>query len=938
MKRTPESNSTTTHHARVAFGTSACGNKQQNRIIAMDGTHTTPARTFALDTITPTRGCGWSHRLRSRCASLLASSVATVALIGILVSPTLAWAQNQPGENADDVLIFGDPEDDNGNEAGNFFGGNQGDGFNFEQPANGGNDAPADDEELVALAFKDTYVKDLVTTIAEWTGKPVWPHPNSYEYKVTLVNTELIPRSQALDLLRAAMFESSVAVVDRGEYIALMLVMDIQRGDVPVMGPREDVLERDDIGTVVEKVFQIRNGSAQNIHDILNTTLKAGDFVKLGVDAESNQIIVLSSIGTLYRVQRIINNLDIEAQGELVLETFHLQYSDAEKIAESIVGLFGEDEEGGGSGGGNIFGGNNRGGGRGDLFRQRGNNNQGQEATVTTTDRLRVAFNTQQNSVTVMAPREVLDQIRDQIEKEWDVPFSVGAGAKFYDLRHTDAVKLRDILIELFEGDQSGGSSVITDFNFFGGGGGRQSNRGASSGDAPPSLHPLAGQFSFAADPDKNRLIVVARTPEYYAIMDELISQFDSPSDVNLPILRQLEYASADELATQLNLLFAEAGVNAELRLSDTGLTDTGELDSGDGGSTNTTNTAQEGESFQPWWTQSRSAQGDDEERPISNMIAKFRIVPIARQNALLILTPPEYRDSILQTIEHLDQPGRQVLIAATVVEVNLEDTTALGIRWGSTEGIFNNANSDNEFRITNSGTGAYDPLFDDLFDTSSLTTNFNLNLALQALLQTTDSKILSNPRIVTSDNEEAIFFDGQDVPFIESGSTTDQGGINQNFEYRAVGIRLGVRPHITAQGNVDLLINLELSSIVPGQTLFGGFILDRRETTTKLTVRDRQTVVLSGILREEESEILRKVPLLGDLPLIGGIFRSKDAAKVNSELVAFITPIIMDNPEEAGIEFGPDRDVIRQQGFDPNSISENRGIPTRLPETDGEK
>jgi general secretion pathway protein D len=179
------------------------------------------------------------------------------------------------------------------------------------------------------------------------------------------------------------------------------------------------------------------------------------------------------------------------------------------------------------------------------------------------------------------------------------------------------------------------------------------------------------------------------------------------------------------------------------------------------------------------------------------------------------------------------------------------------------------------------------------------LTSSVNLNVLLQALAQKTDVSILSEPKIFTSDNQEAEFFDGQDVPFITNSQTTTTGLV-QSFDYRAVGIQLRARPRITVQGDVDLKVNLELSSIVPGQTLFGGFVVDRRETTTQLIVKDKQTIVISGILRSELTDVVRKVPVLGDIPLLGAIFKSRDKTVKNTELVVFITPIVVVNTEGA--------------------------------------
>ena len=191
-----------------------------------------------------------------------------------------------------------------------------------------------------------------------------------------------------------------------------------------------------------------------------------------------------------------------------------------------------------------------------------------------------------------------------------------------------------------------------------------------------------------------------------------------------------------------------------------------------------------------------------------------------------------------------------------------------------------------------------------DLFDTSILDVDFRFNAFFQALDQTNRVRILQEPRIFTADNEEANFFDGQDVPFITDSQTTDVGGLTESFDYREVGVSLNVRPHITTQGNVDLEINLELSNIVPGEILFGGFIFDRRETTTKVSVKNGQTIVLSGILRDEESEITRKVPFLGDIPLLGALFTSRDKETTRTELLAFITPTVVNDPSENDTNF----------------------------------
>ncbi|MBC7836099.1 MAG: hypothetical protein H7Y88_13520, partial [Phycisphaerales bacterium] len=410
----------------------------------------------------------------------------------------------------------------------------------------------------------------------------------------------------------------------------------------------------------------------------------------------------------------------------------------------------------------------------------------------------------------------------------------------------------------------------------------------------------LAGQFSFQAIPEANRLVVISKSPDNLEVIDKIIRDLDQPLTAGLPRVVELKHASAEELAEQLNALLAQEGTLASIRRSESGLsedsssaspfaTDAADTANADANAAATT------DSISFWWQRARPPTDSSGS---SNLVAKVRIVPVWRQNAVMILASPEYQESVVRLIEDLDRPGRQVLLSAIIVEIAVEDATALGLRWSNA--AITPTNPDNVFGINSTFDGSQDDFIGDLFNTSVLNVGVDLNVILQALAQKTDINILSEPRIFTSDNQEAEFFDGQDVPFITDSQTGDNSNLIQSFDYRAVGIQLRVRPRITVKRDVDLRINLELSSIQPSQTLFGGFIVDRRETTTQVIVRDGQTVVMSGIRRSEDSKINRKVPLLGDLPLIGALFTSEETSRTDTELVAFITPVVIENPEQA--------------------------------------
>ncbi|KKK83745.1 hypothetical protein LCGC14_2790310, partial [marine sediment metagenome] len=111
----------------------------------------------------------------------------------------------------------------------------------------------------------------------------------------------------------------------------------------------------------------------------------------------------------------------------------------------------------------------------------------------------------------------------------------------------------------------------------------------------------------------------------------------------------------------------------------------------------------------------------------------------------------------------------------------------------------------------------------------------------------------------------------------------------------------------------VDMMINLEISRIVPGSNSQGNPIFDRREVTTHVIVQAGQTIMLSGIIRQEDFSDVRKVPLLGDLPLIGPLFRSIDKGVRNRELVVFITPHVMSTPDEVDAEMIQPKEALRR-------------------------
>ena len=318
---------------------------------------------------------------------------------------------------------------------------------------------------------------------------------------------------------------------------------------------------------------------------------------------------------------------------------------------------------------------------------------------------------------------------------------------------------------------------------------------------------------------------------------------------------------------------------------------------------------------------------------PTSNLIGKIRFVPVYQRNAVMVLSPVSFTEPICELITQLDQPGRQVLIQGRIGEIQHDDQTTLGLRIASDPSILAPRDS------AVGGTGALD--FTDTAFGGTLIINATADLTslLNLLIRQFNMKILMEPSLTTSDNQASEFFDGQDVPVQTQFRGSAEGTSTvTDIVFEAVGTRLRVRPHITAEGSVDLMINLEISRIVPGETALGNFIFDRREVTTHVIVHDRQTIMLSGIIRQEVFDDVHKVPLLGDLPLIGKLFRSIDERIRNRELVLFITPHVMIKPEDVDEQMQEPLKTLRhvEQALSPAGAKAIDEAPTTQPTTQG--
>ena len=789
--------------------------------------------------------------------------------------------------------------------------------------------------DKVKLAFNDTKIEDTIPFIVETTGKAVLIRLQQVAaIKITMVMDKEVTRQDALDLLFQAFRLNQVGVVETEKIVMIDMLSDMNKlQPVTVLGPEIDVAGLAEDGTICIKIFKIENTKAQNVFDQLQST-NPPDYIQFSLDSNSNQIILEGDIGYAKRVQRMITLLDVPAYLEVRTETFKLKYADATQISTLIQDLFAAKTVGGGGAAAATQPGQQgqpQRPGQPAQVRRAGGGSGGEGLIPGTSEQLVVTVLPTMNSLTIRAEPEILVEIRRLITTAWDVPITKdGQPFRLYDLKYTDPIKVKDLLQALLESGGGGGASATRrPFSAAGGtAGGANRNAGASragggGGDSGADVA-VSNVFRIEAYPDSGRLLVVTKTPDNFVWLDKLIKDIDQPLKAGLPISVELKHASAVQVAEILNALLAEAGSGSGIKAPNEGLTgiDFQGAAAGDAGGTGqTTTTASNGSAGGtatdikfPWQT-ARGA--GDTATEVSALVGKTRVVPNAGQNSVLVLATPEIQQAMMDIIEKLDKPGRQVMISAVLAEVVLGDQFAFGLKFGK-RGDIQPLTGANAIVINGQGTT---PIYegtrtgDFIGDLTSSVLSFGVDASviLQALEEQTQVRILQQPRVFTSDNQEAKFFDGADVPF-QTGSTTGGttgGGTTASFDQIAVGIGLNVRPRITKDLNVAMQIEILLSNVdtttrtvvTPGNNP----TIQRRQTNTSVVIKNGQTIVISGIRKETENKVKTKVPVLGDVPVLDWVFSSTEKVSAATELVLFVTPIVVENPDGNDTNFNVD-------------------------------
>ncbi len=313
--------------------------------------------------------------------------------------------------------------------------------------------------------------------------------------------------------------------------------------------------------------------------------------------------------------------------------------------------------------------------------------------------------------------------------------------------------------------------------------------------------------------------------------------------------------------------------------------------------------------------------------------------------NSLIITAPPDIMRDLEQVINQLDIRRPQVLVEAIIAEIQDADGLNLGIQWANKRaGMTQFTNTGipistavigtDQFRSDGTLTTAYASA---LSSFNGITAGFyrgNWSMLLTALSSDSKNDVLATPSIVTLDNMEATFNVGQEVPVLTGSQTTSADNIFNTVERKTVGIKLRVKPQINEGDSVLLQIEQEVSSVADSNSSTNsslGVTFNTRTVNNAVMVTNGETVVVGGLLDKTAVETNNKVPLLGDIPWLGSLFRSKSQTVSKRNLMLFLRPSIIRDPrqfQEASINkyrsFNNEQQLQRGEG---NGVLDNNTL-----------
>lgn len=697
-------------------------------------------------------------------------------------------------------------------------------------------------DQLISFTFQDASIDDVLRFLADASGKLVFKD-SGVSTTLTIRNQSRIKVSEAIRLVQTILALKGYSLVETPDALIVTTSTDAKTKVNTPIGVGKDITQIPEGKGVVTWIFPLQNVDAVRLREEL-TPLFPSAQTTIIANSETNSLVVVDQADIVRRIAAIINQLDRALTDEITVEVIHLKYADANEVARYLTDLFRPDEPTtpggqGAPGRPNVQPGAP--GAPGAAAPQRG-------SLAQLRGRVKFAADVRSNSLIVYASPANLARIRELIA-QIDTSTAPRAEYRIVELKYADASALSDQLNQLLDPNSTANRGRV---GFFGGFGGGAANPNAQAG---------LQDYRVVPDVRTNALIITAPVDTINALVD-LVRQLDKPSEVASVVrVFQLQNAIASEVATTLRNLFQGTATQGGLGFALFG-------------------------------------GGNRTQIPANSPLDLLRQVTIVandQTNQILISGPAQtfkVIEELLSESQGLDKRQPQVFIEVIIADVTLDNLTKYGIEF--------NAVSGSSTFGTNFGLTSPTPDPSTGFSYSIVSKNFQATF--RALAQTNRLKIVSTPHVMVTDNSPALITIGESIPY--AGQTTITSGIAQtSTAFQDVSITLNVTPHISPGNHIlmdiDQVVNslIEFVTVAPGQT--APRTTNRRAGTTVI-VQDDQTVVLGGIIGSNQQKTVNKVPILGDLPVIGNLFRNTTRDKSRQELVVFITPHIVKQPGDA--------------------------------------
>jgi len=493
--------------------------------------------------------------------------------------------------------------------------------------------------------------------------------------------------------------------------------------------------------------------------------------------------------------------------------------------------------------------------------------------------------------------------------------------------------------------------------------GGNQGNQ--SSGNAANTFSGVGTANLPAAqlipDDRMNRIMVVA-SPSDAAYILQLIHEFDQPLDNHKPVERKLRYVKANDILPVLVDILQDTGTGQtqlpggrQIQSRPTPVTSSqlSTLTGTNQNAQNNQNRTQQGSTEEVGGRADQISFPIDEVAPISVLVGKTRIIADRQSNSIIIMGTRESEDIVLDMIDRLDHKPVQVYLATVIGELTLTDDVQFGVDYlqrfvpwsGSdrSEGGFTGGliNGRNDIIGANGAPGNIANVADMLTTTPFGPTGGlniygqvgeSLDVIITALEATSRFKVLSRPVVYTQNGKRAEITSGQEIPFAASSvsDTTNPNSIRSTTDFKDVVLKLEVLPTINENDEVTLDIvqinDRVISTAIIDQNEVP--IIGKQELNTTVTVANRSTIILGGLISESKNVSDSGIPILKDLPFIGNAAKRTNKSTTRTELMIFIQPVVVHDNQQA-VTTSYDEDVRSEIGETAAQTFPEPGVPT---------